>query len=890
MKMFQMISGRVAGILASTGVALLLSLLSSCSGKDMDGYGLKEGEDFVEVAMDVAVGTDAEDAVKGRFSGSETSIGNCFVAAFRTSDGVLMDSGYSGAGRVVLRLLKGASYDFYAVANCGDISSSFPSGITVSSVPLIRIPFPDPVSYAAGLPAAGTLSGVPVNESGSLSIQVQRLVSKLTIAFSDPDDEYEVASVRIIQAASDCTPFLPETSKAMATVDGDSATESDLAVLNSGGGGSVVLYAPVNMRGNLLRDVRDLRLKSLEDVPSGEKGLCTYLEVVAASPGGDMTYRCLLGNDREDSFCNCDVVANQDRHVDVTARKEDVLDAGMRWTQGGAFDGVIVKIAAGGTVSVRFNNDDSQTVRKTNPTGSDRWFRILSGQEVTSMKGAFAANRTGFGSNKTDLLAVAYIPTSPGVDWLNGMDYSYGLFRDCAALKTVSCANWHTVKVRAFMNTFYGCRSLRTPDVSGWDTSSLTSIGGMFYDCRSMLKGPDMSAWDDSMLRDMSNAFMYCSSMETPPDFSGWDTPALTNLYHTFHGCRAMTAAPDVSRWNTSAVTDMRCLFCDCRSMAAVPDVSGWDTRSVTNMNGVFADCWQMPYAPDVSHWDVSKVVNLGNFFSYCRSMASVPDVSRWDTSRCSSMENTFLGCMVMPAAPDVSHWNTSSCTSFVQMFGDCRSMATTPDVSSWGRSPSSTAAVRNLAKMFMNCSLMPSVPDFSTWRISGISSLTRMFMNCERMEGVMDLSGWDTSTATDWAYFLYHCSKLHSLKGRLDMSGAAAATEAFAFGVRISAGDNPVNDVEIIGFGKQPSITGTVIGHAGNEGGPFSGCAWGASSPYADVARSKALLASFVESLYDRSAAGYTTIELRLASVAYSSLTAAQFSAIEAKGYQVIK
>ena len=139
MKMFQMISGRVAGILASTGVALLLSLLSSCSGKDMDGYGLKEGEDFVEVAMDVAVGTDAEDAVKGRFSGSETSIGNCFVAAFRTSDGVLMDSGYSGAGRVVLRLLKGASYDFYAVANCGDISSSFPSGITVSSVPLIRV-------------------------------------------------------------------------------------------------------------------------------------------------------------------------------------------------------------------------------------------------------------------------------------------------------------------------------------------------------------------------------------------------------------------------------------------------------------------------------------------------------------------------------------------------------------------------------------------------------------------------------------------------------------------------------------------------------------------------------------------------------------------------------
>jgi len=190
---------------------------------------------------------------------------------------------------------------------------------------------------------------------------------------------------------------------------------------------------------------------------------------------------------------------------------------------------------------------------------------------------------------------------------------------------------------------------------------------------------------------------------------------------------------------------------------------------------------------------------------------------------------------------------------------------------------------------MFVNCGVMPEVPDFSSWSITGVTSLTRMFLNCENMEGVMDFSGWDTSAAEDWAYFLYHCRKVHSVKGVLDMSGARAATEAFAFGTRTSVGDNPVNDVQVIGFGKQPSITGTMPGHAGNIGGPFSNCVWGIASPYADAARSKAILGTFMDSLFDRSAAGYPEIELRLVSVAYDALTPAQISAAEAKGYQVI-
>ena len=193
------------------------------------------------------------------------------------------------------------------------------------------------------------------------------------------------------------------------------------------------------------------------------------------------------------------------------------------------------------------------------------------------------------------------------------------------------------------------------------------------------------------------------------------------------------------------------------------------------------------------------------------------------------------------------------------------------------------------MSHMFMNWMLMPSVPDFSSWTITELSSLSRMFMACESMAGVMDFSSWDTSAATDWAYFLYHCRKVHSVRGLLDMSGATAATEAFSFGTRISLGDNLVNDVEITGFGKQPTIVGTVPGHPGNVNWPFSDCAWGIASPYADAARSKALLESFLESLYDRSAAGYTTIELRLNSRAYSVLSDAQVSAVEAKGYQVI-
>ena len=884
-----MISGRAAGLLAASVAALLLSLASSCSMTAVDDRASEEEGELVEVPMEVAIGGGRDASVKGRFSGSETGIGNCFVAAFRTSDGVLMDSGYSESGQVVLKLLKGTSYDFYAVANCGDISSGFPSGITETSVTGLRIQFPDPVSYAYGLPAAGKLQSVSVEGSGSLSIQVVRLVSKWTVAFEDPDNEYEVASVRIVQAASDCTPFSPATSKAVAAGDGDSASESDLAVLNAGTGGSVDLYVPVNMRGNVLQNVYDSRLKSLEDVSPEERLLCTYLEVIATSPGGDVTYRNLLGNDSGGTFCNCDIRANENCHMNVVARRNDIIDSGMRWTQGGAFDGVIVKIAAGGTVSVRFNDDNSQIVSKTNTTDSDRWFRILSPQPVSCLRGAFAANRAGCESNKTDLLAVAYIPTTPYRDWLKGMDYSYGLFRNCAALKTVSCANWHTESVKAFMNMFYGCNSLQTPDVSKWDTSSLTSMNGMFYDCRSMVEGPDLSAWDDSLLRDMYTTFMLCLSMETPPDFTGWDTPALTNLYHAFHSCRAMKTAPVVSNWNTSAVTDMRFMFDDCRSMATVPDVSGWNTGSVTNMDSLFGDCWQMPSAPDVSGWNTSRVSVMARCFSQCRAMTDVPDVSRWDTSAAVNMEGMFDGCWLMPSAPDVSGWNTSSCTSFMKMFGECRSMATTPDVSAWGRSPSSTSAVRNLAQMFVNCWAMPEVPDFSSWSISGVSSLTRMFLNCENIEGVLDFSGWDTSAAGDWAYFLYHCRKVHSVKGVMDMSGATAATEAFAFGTRISLGDNLVNDVQIIGFGKQPTITGTVPGHAGNISGPFSNCAWGVASPYADAARSKAILGAFMDSLFDRSAAGYATIELRLVSVAYASLTSAQISAAEAKGYQVI-
>lgn len=277
-------------------------LVWSCAG---DMYDMPVGDGN---SVRVIFRFDSTPTVKSSLVGPDDSaIESVCILAYRggTLEKVV-HCGPEGVSVALPRSLESFTYNFYAVANVGEVTDA---PALESDLPSWRIQASSVNGY---VPMAwnGTVSESKVR-SVTVKAHLQRLAARVDFRLDGSlVDGLYVKSVTLKQAAADMAPFSDEPNRAGNVMDFDSASEEDLERLNSGG--TVSFYALENMQGTLLPGNMDHWAKTPDSI--GDKGgLCTYLEVMAkfrygSKFYGSVKYRLFLGQDNTTNF---DVKRNQ---------------------------------------------------------------------------------------------------------------------------------------------------------------------------------------------------------------------------------------------------------------------------------------------------------------------------------------------------------------------------------------------------------------------------------------------------------------------------------------------------------------------------------------------------------------------------------------------------
>ncbi len=281
-----------------TGVGRLICLcvsvicLYSCEFQEI---GIKTGSSGMADVRFVL--EDVDSRVRSVMDVSETAVRNLALLAYR--DSVLAaDVYYTSFADMRMTLDAGGEYDFYVLANVGDVVPPVHerdlSSLTCS---------PDMTEDT--LPMCWCMSAVAVAADSILPVRLTRLAAKVVLDVECEVRGLEVTSAAIMQAPLCVRPFDPCGSRAsVAEVGaGDSASEEDVAILNDGG--SVCLYVLENIQGTLLEGNDDPMKKVPENISSALA--CTYIDVrcdfmSGSDKEGGVSYRTYLGRDNVSDF------------------------------------------------------------------------------------------------------------------------------------------------------------------------------------------------------------------------------------------------------------------------------------------------------------------------------------------------------------------------------------------------------------------------------------------------------------------------------------------------------------------------------------------------------------------------------------------------------------
>lgn len=233
------------------------------------------------------------------------------INVFAYMGGLLVAQTYSvDVYDVALDLPIGCVCDVYAVANMGQIEA-----------PASEATFSEKFSYKLRdmsdlnkcMPMACFSENVYVGKSTrNLTLIMERLAAKFVLSVEKESllEGLCINSVRMFQCASVVKPFKwignggSRAESVREIMEGDYATDSDLARLNSGN--EIVFYALENCQGVLLPNNTDPFLKTPQLLAS-KRNLCTYFDIVCSFDGtgllgGDVTYRIYAGLDDCKSF------------------------------------------------------------------------------------------------------------------------------------------------------------------------------------------------------------------------------------------------------------------------------------------------------------------------------------------------------------------------------------------------------------------------------------------------------------------------------------------------------------------------------------------------------------------------------------------------------------
>lgn len=327
------------------------------------------GEHKVKVEFEVF--SDNKD-LKSSVQTQENYINNTVICAY-DRDGMLVgEVEFSGKYTGYMTLFTGRTYSVYALSNVKDFSAPKYEGEIFE----MRYAISDISEFERhGFPMASRVRVTISENDMKVRLNMVRMVSRITFsAESSSLPGFRVTSVRLMNAPMDVTCFQPS-SATTRTAEGDSATDRDLDIINSGG--SADFYMFENCQGVLLPDNTDPREKVPDNLPAAKSELCTYFEVTAVLDGtsgltGPVTYRFYLGQDLVSDFS---VFRNHHNKVTLVVTSGGLDEVSWRIDSDELIPVPVPIVAVGSKGMICYTDANGAVKRQT--VGSDCWNDVI---------------------------------------------------------------------------------------------------------------------------------------------------------------------------------------------------------------------------------------------------------------------------------------------------------------------------------------------------------------------------------------------------------------------------------------------------------------------------------------------------------------------------------
>ncbi|MCF0168007.1 MAG: DUF4906 domain-containing protein [Bacteroidales bacterium] len=234
---------------------------------------------------------------------------------------------------VSLRYSQGQSFDFYCIANIGDIEAlgNISNSAAIESLSLSIDSYEKILTPEGGSMMSWHERDIPASNGKTIRIDLKRGISRITVRIDKSGlGNFNVKSMRLRNVPDMINLFTG--SKAAAAADifaqGDSASTGELADLNNGAAVSFLMFE--NLQGTLLTG-NTLQSNKCFAEGSLYSQICTYLEFDAelqtGSTFGNATYRFYLGGNHTDNF---DVERNCDYLLTIHPSEEGLDEVSWR--------------------------------------------------------------------------------------------------------------------------------------------------------------------------------------------------------------------------------------------------------------------------------------------------------------------------------------------------------------------------------------------------------------------------------------------------------------------------------------------------------------------------------------------------------------------------------
>lgn len=297
-----------------------------------------------------------------------------------------------------------------------------------------------------------------------------------------------------------------------------------------------------------------------------------------------------------------------------------------------------------------------------------------------------------------------------------------------------------------------------------------------------------------------------------------------------------------------------------------------------------------MPYTRlsefDFSQYDWSGVYDLSYFFA---GFYSSTNGQGWGPGYFENFKTNFNGTILamshcfdkggsgyppLIVPPDLGEM-TKDCVDFSYLFNNQSKMTGVSTLANWN-----TSSVLDMQYMFYNCSSLTSVPLFDT---SKVTNMNNMFGACGYLTSV---PAYDTSNVTSMASMFNYCSNLTTIP-QYDTSKVTNMNSMFANCAKLVSIPlldlSCVTDFELFGSSTMNALTD--LGGFKNLGAERSATSPSNFLRYCSNLTHDSLM-NVINNLYDRAAASYPTVTLKLGSTNLAKLTDDEKAIVTNKGF----